>query len=94
MILTDTKAGADTPDLLDNCTCRQHRGPQTSSGPPGLIRLDAEVLVLSEARGPADRSETSPACCLSQRTSGGRGEEVGVGRNQRVETYCFNLKRS
>lgn len=36
------------------------------------------------------QSETS-AWCLGRKEG---EEEVGVGRNQRAETYCFNLKRS
>ncbi len=69
------------------------RDPQTSFGPLGHIRLEAEALARGKPRGPADQSETS-AWCLFQSTGGEGGEEVGVGRNQRVETYCSNLKRS
>lgn len=55
--------------------------------PLGHIRLDAKILALSELQTRLKLQHW----CLFQKY---RGEEVGVGRNQRVETYCSNLKRS
>lgn len=66
---------------------------QTSFGPLGHIRLDAKVLSLSEPWGLQTRVKLQPGVCFRGQ-EGMKGEAVGVGRNQRVETYCSNLKRS